>query len=48
MEKNDIIPHYLSRFTQVHDELSGVGLNVAKYDLVILTLLGLPKNWHSY
>jgi len=38
----------LSRFTQVHDELGGVGVNVAKYDLVSLALLGLPRRWHNY
>jgi hypothetical protein len=48
MQKNDTIPQYLSRFTQVHDELGGVGVNVAEDDLVSLALLGLPKSWHSY
>jgi hypothetical protein len=48
MQKNDTIPQYLSKFTQCHDELGGVGVNVPEEDLVSLALLGLPKSWHSY
>ena len=44
MQKNDIIQRYLSTFTQVHSELGGVGLNFLEYDLVSLSLLGLPKS----
>ena len=44
MEKGETIPHYLSRFTQVRDELGGVGENVPSFELVSLSLLGLPKS----
>ena len=44
MHKNDTISHYLRIFTQFCDEIGEVGVNVAKYDLVILALLGLPKS----
>jgi len=44
MEKGDTIPHYLSRFTQSQDELGSVGIIVVEDDLVIPTLLGLPKS----
>jgi len=39
MHKNDTIPQYLSRFTQVQVELGGVGVNVAEDDIVNLALL---------
>lgn len=48
MQKNDTIQQYLTRFTQLHDELTRVGVIVSYEDLVILALLGLPKGWHSY
>ena len=38
----------MRRFTQVHDEIAGVGVNVSEDELVRLTLLGLPKSWHNY
>lgn len=48
MQKNDTISHYLTRFTQFWDELGWVCVNVEKYDLVSVDLLGLPKSWHNY
>lgn len=48
MQKNETIPQYLIKFTQCHDELNGVGVTVPEEDLVALSLLGLPKSWHSY
>ena len=48
MKKNDTILWYLSTFTQCCDELGGVDVIVPKEDLVALSLLGLPKSWHSY
>ena len=48
MQQNEILPQYLSRFTQVRDELGGVGENVPSSELVRLALLGLPKSWHNY
>ena len=48
MQKNDTILQYLSKFIQVHDELVGVGVTILDDDLVSMSLLGLPKSWHSY
>ena len=48
MEKGDSITKYLTKFTQCRDELGSVGVTVDDEDLVDLTLLGLPKSWHSY
>jgi len=48
MEKGDTMPKYLTKFTHRQDELGSVGVAVAKDDLVILELLGLPKSWHNY
>jgi len=48
MEEGDSIPNYLTKFTQCRDELGSVGITVAKDDIVSLSLLGLPKSWHSY
>lgn len=48
MHKNETIMKYMSRFTQGHDEIGGVGVNVAEYYLVSLALLGLLKSWHNY
>lgn len=48
MKKNDTILKYLSRFTQCCDEIGKFGVTVSEDDLVSLTLLGLPKSWHSY
>jgi len=44
MHKNDSIPQCFSRSTQVLDELGGDGVNVVEYDLVKLSLLGLPNS----
>ena len=48
MEKGDTIPKYLTKFVQCRDEIRSVGITVADDDLVSLSLLGLPKSWHSY
>jgi len=48
MEKGETIPNYLAKFTQCRDELGSVGVTVFEYDLVRLTLLGLPKSLHNY
>jgi hypothetical protein len=48
MEKGDSIPKYLTKFIQCWDELGSVGIKVIDDDLVRFSLLGLPKNWHSY
>lgn len=36
------------KFTQCHDELDGVSVNVLEEDMVSQTLLGLPKRWNNY
>ena len=41
---SDTILQYLSKFTQVLDQLGGVGVNVVEANLVSLSLLGLTKN----
>ena len=46
--KNETIPQYLSRFTQVRYELVIVGVIVSKNDVVSLSLLGVLKSWHNY
>ena len=48
MQKNGTILWYLTIFTQVRDELGGVGVKIAEDDLVNLALLGLPKSLHNY
>ena len=48
MEKRNMIPKYLMKFTQCQDELVSVGVTVVEDDLVSLALLGLPKSWHNY
>lgn len=48
MKKGETIPKYLTKFTQRHDELGSVGITVAEDDIVSVSLLGLPKSWHSY
>lgn len=39
---------YLSKFTQVRDELGGVGMTVPKHGLVNFALLGLYKSWYGF
>ena len=39
MEKGEIIPKYLTKFTQCHDELGSVEITVVKDDKVNLSLL---------
>jgi hypothetical protein len=48
MEKGNSIPKYVMNFFQCRDELGSVGIIVTDDYLVILDLLGLPMNWHSY
>ena len=48
MKNNETIMKYPRRFTQCCDEIGGVSINVLEDDLVALSLLGLPKSWHSY
>ena len=48
MQKKETIVEYLSKFTQVRDELGGVGETVPPSKLMRLTLLGLSKSQHNY
>ena len=48
MEKADIMPNYLTKFTLCRDELGSVGVTIVEDDLVSLALLGPPKSWHNY
>jgi len=48
MGKGETFPKYLIKFSQCCDELGSVGITVSKDDMVSLSLLGLPKSWHSY
>ena len=47
MENGDTISTYLNKLTTYRDELGSVGITTADDDMVSLTLLGLPKSWHS-
>jgi len=48
MEKGEMIPKYLTKFTQCWDELGSVGITISEEDMVNLSLLGLPKSLHIY
>ena len=48
MEKGDTILKYLTNFIQCQDEIGSVGITIEDDELVSLSLLGLPKSWHSY
>ena len=48
MGKDEPIVTYLSKFSQVRDELGGVGETIPLVDLVILSLLRLYKSWHNF
>ena len=47
-EKGDMISTYLNMLTTCRDELGSVGITIVDDDLVSISLLGLPKSWHSY
>ena len=48
MEKGNTISTYLNKLTTCRDELGSVGITNSNDDMVILTLLVLPKSWNSY
>ena len=48
MEKGEMIPKYLIKFTQCRDELGSAGITISEHDIVSLSLLGLPESWDSY
>ena len=43
-----MISMYLNKLTSCRDELGSVGIVIVDDDMVSLSLLGLPKSWHSY
>eukprot|EP00253_Pinus_taeda_P027338 PITA_27338 len=47
-EKGDRISTYLNKITTCRDELRSVGITTVDDDMVSLSLLSLPKSWHSY
>lgn len=48
MSKDDSIIMYLSKITQVRNELGGVGVTVPERDLVSFALLALHKSWNGF
>jgi transposase InsO family protein len=48
MAKSESVVSYLTRFTQVKDELAGVGETVPDRDMVSFALLGFPKSWENF
>jgi len=47
MRQGEPIVTYLLKFTQVQDELGGVGVTIPEKDLSF-TLLGLHKSWYGF
>ena len=47
-EKGYTISTYLNKLTTCNDELRSVGIMTANDDMVILSLISLPKSWNSY
>ena len=48
MRPGEPVVTYLTKFTQVRDELGGVGITVLEHDLVSFSLLGLHKSWYGF
>jgi hypothetical protein len=48
MTKTDSVTSYLTRFSQIHDELGAVGEIVVPSVLVRTTLNGFSKPWESF
>ena len=47
-EKDNMISAYLNKLTTCRDKLGSVGIMIDNDDMVSISLLGLPKSWHSY
>eukprot|EP00253_Pinus_taeda_P020920 PITA_20920 len=47
-EKGNTITTFLNKLTNCRNELASIGFTTTDDDMVSLTLLGLPKRWHSY
>ena len=48
MKGSKIMVTYLSRFTDVKDELAAIGETVAETELVCTALHGFPKSWEVF
>ena len=48
MEKGNSMPKYLTKLVQCRDAMGSVDITIVDDDLVSLSLLELPKSWHSY
>jgi hypothetical protein len=48
MEKSEPVISYLTRYTQVKEELAGVEETVSDRDMVSFALLGFPKSWENF
>ena len=48
MKGSESVVTYLSRFTDVRDELATIGEIVAETELVRTTLHGFPKSWEVF
>jgi hypothetical protein len=48
MEANENIITYVSRIKYLSDQLSAIGENVSKYDMVTITLKGLIRYYHVF
>ena len=48
MSKTDIVVTYLTRITQVHDELSVVGEIVSDQEMVRTALNGVTEPWKAF
>jgi hypothetical protein len=48
MAKFELVVSYLTKFTQVKDELAGVGETVPDRDMVSFARLGFPKSWENF
>eukprot|EP00253_Pinus_taeda_P021301 PITA_21301 len=47
-EKGDTISTYMNKLTTCRDKLGSVGITTVDDDMVSLSLLSVPKSWHSY
>ena len=47
-ENGNTISTHLNKITTCRDEIGSVGINTVDDEMVGLSILGLPKSWHSY
>jgi hypothetical protein len=48
MEKGESVVQYLTRLTQIMDELVAVGTKIGDFELVRVALNGFSKSWHMF